>query len=652
MSMSTNYIEELVTKLQAWDAAYTMGTPAVSDDVYDAVKREVYLAAPGHPYLNAVGAPVPATSRWPEVRYTTVMGSLHKVHTEPEFRDWATKTGSNTFRASYKGDGFALSLMYEKGVLVCAGTRGEGDRGENIYHNAILFAGVPQRLPHPLTTEIRGEVILTNSQRLKMVEDGLRSEAYANNRNGAVGAGKAGDPTDRSKSKLCSYLTFIAYAVVGGVNGLVDREMEYKVLRSLGFNTFTYITGGIDAIIGFMNDETLRRPLLDFDIDGVVVEVYNFQDCNKLGMGPDNRPRYARAWKFEAETAIGTNNMVTWEVGQGGTITPCANFNPPISLGGTSISRASLHNAKWVKDHAIGDGAIVVIKRAGDVIPQVVSVVTPGPSGVSSPPAFCPECGAVVDYKTTKDGVGAHLWCTNIKCFARVYGKIERWIDTLGVKQFGGALITALVRENLVSSPDDLYKLKADAVAELLKPDSKSRFGDSARTAIQNLKAVKEVDLATFVAGLGITGVDRSTVQLAIDSGFKTYDSLLVATVPKLASIPKMGAHTAQKLVDGLISTAPIGRRLLVAGIKVAPPKTGKFTGLKICFTGSRDLVEIASAEGARIASSCSKDTSFLVAEDLASVSGKAEQARKYGVKIITRDEFLAMLTTAGPPCC
>jgi len=477
-----------------------------------------------------------------------------------------------------------------------------------------------------------------------MAEEGARGEPYANNRNGAVGAGRGGSPTDRSKENRCKYLNFKAYSLIGAISGVNTREDEWRILSKLGFDTLNWAATDADGVVAVMDEyDKSIRDALDYDIDGLVVAIDSIESANKLGMGSDNRPKHSVAWKFAAEVGIGVINSVTWEVGRGGMITPVANFSPPVSIGGTNVIRASLHNAKWVEEKGIGDGAEVVVKRAGDVIPQVDKVLNPGPS-VSTRPTFCPECGQIVDWGTTKSGdKSKHLRCYNKSCPAIVRGGVLRWLDVTRVKHFGAALVDATIEAGLVVDAADLFKLKVESVENLTK-SSGVRFGTKySKTALRNLRAAKEVDLPVFIDGLGIQDVGESVVQSLVDEGHVTYDSLLVLTDADLTGVPGIGGTLSSKIRDGLVVTAPLAKKLFSVGVKIAPPKTGKLVGMNICFTGSRDLVSIAEREGARV-TGMNKKVSVLVADDIDSGSTKAKKARGYGIDIVSRDQFMDMV--------
>ena len=634
---------ELEEEIRRHRVLYTAGKPEVSDEVFDALVDELRDLDPASEVLQEVGAPVslvaeadPETTGWQKVQHAEIMGSLQKVHTRKDLDAWLAKMPAGVvLHGSEKADGFAVSHYYERGVLVRSATRGEGLEGEDITRNARLFVGVPDRLPFPITCEIRGEGVLTkrdHERHLPMLK---------NRRNGVVGIGKAFDP---AKSHRCGFVTYLAYDLRGGVTGVTTRTGMWQALGKLGFRTPAWVCGSPDQIASFYDSYAAKdgeRESAPYDLDGIVVELDDLGLSEGLGM-VGKYPVYGRAWKFAPEQRLGKVRAVTAEMGDSGRCTPVANFLHPIRIGGTDVLRATLHNWDWVATLGIGEGAEVLVARMGDVIPGVVRVVVPG-SSVATPPIFCPECDSVLEREHTSKGRGKHLLCTNPLCPSRLQGAISSWISALGVKDFGDTLVGALLRSGKVRDVSDLYRLAPADVESLTREDG-ARFGESGKTALKNLRAVKEVTLPAFIEGLGIAGIGRSVGESLVDAGLRTWQDVTAADVTRLESIPKIGPSKAHAIRNGVVSRIAVAERILRTGVRIAPPKTGALAGTTVCFTGSRDMISLAESAGARVKGSVTKDLTFLVCEDLAAATGKLEQARRYGTRVLLRAEFLALL--------
>jgi len=449
-------IAELAKLLRKYKDAYYNGTPLVSDAAYDALEDELRELDPKHDLFVSVGAPTAAVTSWEKARHAIPMGSLNKAVDEKEFRAWAQRcddlgkkdklTGiTGDLFVTEKLDGLSLAVTYDKGKLVDAITRGDGQIGERILPNAKRMKGVPAALKKPVSVTVRGEIILKLSDMKKAFP------GAANPRNQASGTSKRFDGAG------CEHLTVLFYDLDGEDHK--NEVAKFARLEGLGLGVPNFTATDLDgALAEHVAYSKAKRAKLDYEIDGLVVRANDVHVQHMLGeLG--NRPRAAIAYKFASQAKITKLVDIVWETGSSGRVSPVAVVEP-VELAGATVRRASLHNAGNVLELGIGIGDEVLVSRRNDVIPYVEEVVTKK-GKPAKPPTKCATC------KSTLEKIGEYLACRNLECQALVEGRIQNWIDALGVLEWGDKLITQLVEAELVSEPADLYKLQAKDIANL-----------------------------------------------------------------------------------------------------------------------------------------------------------------------------------------
>lgn len=632
-------LETLLDQIDAHDTAYyNDGKPTISDPEYDGLKDSLGtivkgFAPPTNPTeaalqlrasktLVRIGAPPPEHGDWPKYTHEVPMDSLNKVNLPSELLDWHAKCGKpKELLETEKLDGMSISLKYEKGRLFSAATRGDGNIGENITAN-VSFMDVPIRLKEKFSGHIRGEIVLLKSIWKKHLSH------MANTRN-ATGIAKRHDGTD------CQYLTIIAYTIEGKE---FKKESEaYEYIKKLGFRIPNYRVGTIDgANIMWQEYMDKTRDSLDYDIDGLVIVIND--RATRFALGDEGRgPKGAVAYKFEAPEARTTVTNIVTQVGDTGIITPVAEFEE-IELVGVNIRRASLHNFSLVKELGINIGAVIMVKRANDVIPYVTSVVKQN-NGYFPVPEKCPSCGT----KTIR--VGEYVRCPNKQtCPPQIIGRLNKWIKELGILEWGESILTKLIESGKVKDIADIYRLKASDITSL------ERMGDKGAAALlKELDKFREVTLENFVGGLCIDGVATSTVKAVIDQGYDSLDKLRSLSQRQLETVPGFGEKRAKTLFEGLKDNKSRMDDILKAGVTIKEKIKGTLSGKHFCFTGTmstprKNLQQMVVAAGGEVDKTVSKGTTHLVIDDVASTSSKAVAARKIGTKLISEADFLDLV--------
>jgi DNA ligase (NAD+) len=626
-------IAELAKLLKKYKDAYYNATPLISDAAYDALEDEMRSLDPNHPILSSVGAPAAVTA-WEKARHAIPMGSLNKVINEGEFRQWASrcdelgkkdklKTITDNLFITEKLDGLSLAVTYDKGKLVDAITRGDGEVGERILSNAKRMKGVAAKLKSSVSVTVRGEIILRLSDMKKHFPDA------ANPRNQASGTSKRFDGAG------CEHLSVLFYDLDGEDHA--HEESKFKRLVALGLEVPNYKATDLSGALALHGEYSkTKRAKLDYEIDGLVVRANDTHAQHMLGeLG--NRPRAAIAFKFASQAKVTTLIDIVWETGSSGRVSPVAVVEP-VELAGATVRRASLHNAGNIAELGIGIGDEVLVSRRNDVIPYVEEVVTKK-GKTAKPPTKCATC------KASLEKIGEYLACRNRKCQSLIEGRIENWIDALGVLEWGDKLINQLVEADLVSEPADLYKLKPEQIANLER-----RGMTIANKVLDNLKAQLPISLPKFLAALGIENFGLQTAKTLVSAGYDSLDKVQDGKLDKIAAIPGVGPSKAKAIVDGMKDRkAEIARLLAVGVVPVNKAAAGPLAGKTFCFTGAlsrprKEFEQMVEERGGTLLAGVTKDLHFLIMADPLSGSSKAQKAKKYGTECIDETQFLAMV--------
>lgn len=644
---------------------HTLDEPEMSDADFDRLFQRLKQIEAEHRELVTDDSPTQRIggqplSQFDQVRHEIPMLSLENAFSEDDVRDFdqrvKARLGSNdtiTYTCEPKVDGVAISLLYEAGRLVRGATRGDGKTGEDITQNARAVEAIPLRLygqGYPRRLEVRGEVYIANSTFSEINTQAQRSgdKQFANPRNAAAGGLRQLDSRFTAKRKL----TMFCYSV-GQVDGgdLPRSQCEIlSALRGWGFriNPLIETVSGIDACIEFYQRMAEMRPDLDYGIDGVVFKVDRIDLQESLGV-TTRTPRWAIARKFPAREGITTLLDVQFQVGRSGAITPVARLDP-VGIGGVTISNATLHNMDEVHRLGLVIGDTVVIQRAGDVIPKVVSVVRdkrPDDYGEIEMPARCPACGSEI---VQPEGEVIARCSGSLVCSAQRKESIRHFASRLAmdIDGVGEKLVEVLVDAGMIHNPADLYAL-TEAQFEALPRMGKK----SARNLIEALEKSKETSFTRFVYALGIAQVGESTAR-NLAMRFRDIEALRRADKEALQAVPDVGPIVAEQVVTFFqqAENEHVIDSLLAAGVHWPVEQTVRASnaleGQTWVLTGTLSSLTRSEAKarllalGAKVAGSVSKHTTCVVAGDEA--GSKLAQANELGVKVIDEVAFLALL--------
>jgi DNA ligase (NAD+) len=651
---------------------YVLNEPSVPDAEYDRLMKELRELEAAHPELVVPDSPTQRVSgsaapEFAEVRHAIPMLSLANGFTEDDLRDFDRKVrdrlGSEDpidYSATPKLDGLAISVMYRDGVYERAATRGDGLTGEDVTANVGTIRSVPRRLrgKPPRVLEVRGEVFLPFAGFEKMNRDQVArgEKTYVNPRNAASGSLRQLDPRITAQRPLDLY--FYELGVVDG-GAVPERHSELAPwLNSLGLRTGTdgRKVRGVEGCLEYYRDIGARRTKLPYQIDGVVYKVDRRADQEKLGF-VSRAPRWAMAHKFPADEELTTLDDVIFNVGRTGALTPAAKLKP-VFVGGVTVSNATLHNMDEVARKGFMIGDTVVVRRAGDVIPEVARYLPEKRPADARPilmPTACPVCGSPV----TRLEEQAVYKCTGgvLKCRAQRAEWIMHFAGrrAMDIEGLGEKLIEQLVGDGTVSTPADLFEIDAKSLAE------RERMGEkSAQNVVDAINRSRKTTLPRLLFALGIPQVGESTA-LALALQFGSVEKLEQASAAEIEQTPDVGPIVSRSVFEFFQSdlAKSVVQRLTQSGVTYEPIKIEERASLPLAnltfvITGTlaslqRDAAEDALRElGARVSGSVSKKTSFLVVG--ADAGSKLAKAQSLGVRILDEAALEQILKTKQPP--
>lgn len=643
---------------------YVLDNPTISDAEYDRLMRELEQLETAYPELRTPDSPTQRVGAQPLDEFKTVthrvpMLSLDNAMDEGEIRDFAIRVQKSLpgetvqFVCEPKIDGLAVELVYENGVFISGSTRGDGITGEDITQNLKTIRSIPLRLmpnlPIPTLLEVRGEVYMDKADFQRLNEQQLKEgkPLFANPRNSAAGSVRQLDPQITAKRPL----KIFCYGL-GALEGY-SFQTHYEFLEALikwGFrvNPLIEIAKEFKELIAYYHKIESIRDSMPYDIDGVVYKVDSLAQQAKLGI-KSRSPRWAIAGKFKAQQEVTQIIDIEASVGRTGAITPVAHLTP-VQIGGVTVSHATLHNQDEIdrKDIRIGDW--VVVQRAGDVIPQVVKVITERRTGNEkrySIPANCPVCGTPV----VREKDEAKHRCPNINCPAQIKASIEHFASkrAMNIEGLGEKLIEQLVDSGLIKNVADIYSLRKEQLLSL------ERMGEkSAQNLLDAIAASQNVSLARFIYALGIRNVGEHMAKV-LAKAFGSLERLSQASEEELMAVEGVGPIVARSVRNffNAESNRQTIEKLLSSGIRISSEqdykqkeeiagKTFVFTGTLANFT-REEAQALIEKYGGKSASSVSKKTDYVVVGENA--GSKAETARRLGVKILNEAEFLELIS-------
>jgi len=636
---------------------YVLDDPTMPDFEYDRLLRELEDLEKAHPELAAPDSPTKrvggeALSQFEKVTHAVPLMSLQDVFSMEELNEFLEKTLSAeenlSFSVEPKIDGLSVALEYVDGRFLRGATRGDGVVGEDVTENLKTIRAIPMSIENaPSRLIVRGEVFMPKKSFEKLNE---RQEAegkplFANPRNAAAGSLRQLDPKIAAKRGLDIYVFNIQLAE--GMD-FTSHTQSLEYLKSLKFKVIPHkklaSVAEIDAEVASINE---NREKLICDIDGAVIKVDGLAQRERLG-STAKFPRWAAAYKYPPEIKPTVVEDIVVQVGRTGVLTPKAVVKA-VRLAGTTVTNATLHNQDFIRERDIRIGDTVLIRKAGEIIPEILEVdFTKRPEGTVEYrlPERCPVCGAKVE----KDADGAFLRCTGAECPAQLSRNIAHFVsrDAMDIDGLGTAIVEGLIEKGLIKSPADIYYLTLDDIKSLWKSGT-----TAAKKLLAAIEDSKQRDVSRLIYALGIRQVGAKTGKV-LASAFGSLDALMAAPVEELTEIPDVGGITAASIHDWFSQeqSKHLVRRLREAGVNFESTRVvtdARFAGKTFVLTGAlskftrEEATEKIELLGGKAAGSVSKKTSFVVVGENA--GSKERKARELGIPILTEDEFLEMLS-------
>ncbi|MDA8197189.1 MAG: NAD-dependent DNA ligase LigA [Actinomycetota bacterium] len=669
-------IERLANLIRQWDHAYyVLNESVVSDFEYDQALLRLKSLEDEFPELKDPSSPTHrvggyADQAFSEVRHSYPMQSLDNSFSREELEAWFKRIGMDQERKrlvfELKIDGLAMSLTYRSGILVRAATRGDGTVGEDVTANVMAIDAVPKVLPNQEIEEleVRGEIYMPLSSFERHNEMAIaklanyegsaadRPKVFANPRNAASGSLRVKDPSITRQRGLA----FFAYQIANDLKDLSDSHFDsLRLLSRLGFsvNPNIRLIDNFDEIFALLAEWEKNRHSLDYDIDGAVIKVDSFAERAKLG-STSRAPRWAIAYKFPPEEKTTLLEDILVSIGKTGRATPFAKMTP-VFVGGSEVAMATLHNEDQVRAKDLRVGDVVRLRKAGDVIPEVMGpVLAMRPDGLPEWqfPKACPQCGS----ELRRDEGDADHYCINYRCPAQAVARIVHFASrvALDIEGLGETIVKRFYDLGMVADIADIYSLTFDGLVAL------DRFGQkSATTLLQAIERSKTAPLNRFLVGLTIGHVGSVAADL-LAGRFGTLERLRLATVEEISEVEGIGPIIARSVVDFFAheTTTDLLDRMAMAGVAPEPVEQrqsqgGLLSGLSIVVTGavegfSREGISQAIKEaGGKAASSVSAKTSFLVVGESPGAS-KLKKAQELGLRLVDGTSFGALLLGVG----
>lgn len=625
----------------------------ISDYEYDMLQNELKKLEAEYPQFVRKDSPTQrvggeALSVFEKVEHVVQMGSIQDVFSFPEVEQFINTVRQSVdnprFVVEPKIDGLSVSLEYINGEFTVGSTRGDGFIGENITQNLKTVRSVPMSIPDKLPLlEVRGEVYMPKNVFLELVskQEDNGEQPFKNPRNAAAGSLRQKDPKITAQRKL-DIFCFNIQRIEG--KELVSHKQSLDYIKSLGFKTVPMYTlvESFDEVKSCIEKIGEQRFSLPFDIDGVVVKVDSFAQREILG-STAKTPKWSVAYKFPPEEKQTKLLDIELNVGRTGAITPVAVFEP-ISLAGTSVSRATLHNQDFIDEKNVSIGDIITVRKAGDIIPEVVCVSEKKSQNSYKYPDVCPVCGTPV----VRSEDEAAVRCPNVDCPAQIFRSIVHFASkgAMNIDGLGPAIVDALLKSGLIKSVADLYKLTVPDLLELENFKEKS-----ATNLINAIEKSKSNSLDRLIFGLGIRNIGQASAKLLCEK-FGDIDNIMSATVEEIATIDGFGEVMAESVVKELNEPHMIKliNRLKEYGVNTSFEKVqidNRFEGMTFVLTGTlptlkrNDAKLIIEKYGGKASGSVSKKTSYVLAGEEA--GSKLTKAQELGIPIISEDEFLKM---------
>ena len=638
---------------------YVDAKPEITDFEYDKLMKELISIEETYPDLKTPDSPTQrvggeALKEFKSVTHSIPMMSLDNTYSHEDLLEFDKRvrkvTEKFTYTVEIKIDGLAVAARYKNGVFSVGATRGDGVKGDDATENMKTIKVLPLKISDKkfFNMEARGEVYLSKKQFEAINEEREKADEalFANPRNAAAGTLKLLDPKVVASRKLSLFIYTLIEAEKHGVSGQFEA---LEILKELGFpvNDGFKKLPDMEAVIKYIDSYEEKRHTLPYAVDGMVIKVNEFDKQEILGVTAKS-PRWAIAYKFKAEQAKTRLNAITVQVGRVGSLTPVAELEP-VKLAGTIVKRATLHNEDEVERKDIRIGDIVIVEKAGEIIPEVIGVDTAARTGKEKKfkmPSECPVCGSKVvreeDQKATR--------CVNVKCAAQLEGRIIHFgsRDAMNIEGMGPAVVEQMLRNKMIKDYGDLYNLTIFDVANMDRMGQKS-----ADNLLTEIEKSKKKELENLIYALGIRNVGSQTAEVLAEN-FESLDALAGATHEELLKIHEIGKIVAEDIVDFFKGkeNREVIEKLRKAGVnmKRMKKKISKniFNGQVFVFTGEMskysrgEAGNIVKSLGGRVSSTVNKDTAYVVVGN--EPGSKYDKAVKLGIKIINEQDFLKLI--------
>jgi len=635
---------------------YVLDNPEMPDFEYDRLLRELEDLERTNPHLLRADSPTQrvggeAISAFQKVEHPVPLQSLQDVFSTEELTEFLEKTlaadPESAFSVEPKIDGLSVALEYVDGKFLRGATRGDGSVGEDVTENLKTIHSIPMTLENaPARLIVRGEVFMPKKSfhRLNERQEAEGKALFANPRNAAAGSLRQLDPKIAAQRGLDIYIFNIQ--LIEGVD-FATHEETLAYLESLKFKVIPHKTlNSVQAIVEHVASIDENREALTCDIDGAVIKVNDLTQRSRMG-STAKTPRWAVAYKYPPEIKPTVVEDIVVQVGRTGVLTPKAVVKA-VRLAGTTVTNATLHNQDFISQRDIRIGDTVLIRKAGEIIPEILEVdLTKRPADAQPYflPASCPVCGAKVE----KDEDGAFLRCTGAACPAQLSRNIAHFVsrDAMDVEGLGSSIVDALIEKGLLKSPADIYYLELEQIASLWKSGK-----TAAKKLLAAIEASKQQDVSRLIFGLGIRQVGAKTGKV-LAATFGNLDALMQATLEELTQVNDVGEVTASNIYNWFRQeqSADMVQRLRAAGVNFESRRVltdSRFAGMTFVLTGAltkftRDeATEKIELLGGKASGSVSKKTTYVVVGENA--GSKERKARELGIPILSEDDFLAMI--------
>jgi len=631
LSSKTSEIKNLELELVRHKNLYYQGKAEVSDIEYDKLEDQLRTLDPQNEVLEIVGSTEFSNEK---VKHDQKMLSLNKTYKLEELLTWAD---NKTVLSTFKIDGSSCSLIFKKGKLYVAKTRGDGKFGENITNKILCIEHIPKILKsYKFDLEIRGEVYCREDHffNLSVEMEKMGLEKPSSQRN--IVAGILGR---KENIELSRYLSFQAFELITNDIPLKKEQEKFEILQAMGFDTpeFHLNNSNRDFVVR-LNETQEFLSNGEYLIDGLVLSYNDLRLHDELGETA-HHPRYKMAFKFQGQTKITKIKSISWQVSRNGILTPVANVEP-VDLSGAMVGRVTLHNFGMVKQHDLKIGDEIEIVRSGEVIPKFLRVKSRSNNPFEYP-ITCPSC------EQDTEIVDIRLICNNNSCPDKVKDEILNFIQKIGIEDLSSKRLEEMIRVSLVSNIASVFKLTVEKMLTLDKVKDKL-----ANKIIASIEKSKSIDIVTFLSSLGISGGAYNKCEKVVLNGFNSIDKVMAMTIEQAQGIESFAEKSATDFVNSIQSKKELIDELIELGLNIATYKVKtetKIAGKKFCITGSltmkRSVLQKMIKDNSGVAvSSVTKNTDYLITNDTESSSSKFKKANELSIPIISEQVFLKLL--------